>query len=151
MSVTWQFRLVKEDGTSGFVTRAGNNPPFEGTPEEALGFADQVRNFYEQRTSVRRIEAWSVESIPRVSSDYELFTIARHENGRDWRLCPGRLTHPGWFTSLMDAVDYAAFRGRGHISQIRVTGSTGDNKLILCPQLGMDPFANVGPRAGILA
>jgi hypothetical protein len=138
MNAAWRFRLIRNDGSSSFVRRA---VPFLGSIESALEFAERVRCHFGDVAS--RVEAWSEGQVDEVSSlGRVLFLIRRHENGRDWRLLEGRLTHPGWFQALLHAVDYAAFRGRGYEVEIRVNdGST--ERSIFCGSV--EPVRMIGP------
>jgi hypothetical protein len=139
MGATWRFRLVRNDGSSGFVRRQNQ---FEGTTDEALSFADRIYNHF--AGAARRVEAWSVDQVEQERSGRVLFVIERHENKRDWRLLESPLTHPGWFLASHHAVDYAAFRGRGYELEIRI--SDGSTETVVLAGKAADPFARSGPN-----
>src|SRR5437868_6897291 len=99
MGSEWRFRMV-ECGRSTYIRRSG---PFTGSTIEALAFAERIREHF-AASDPNRVEAWSLGLIEPEDSDRLIFNIERHENGRDWRLLEGRLTHPGWFKTLLHAV-----------------------------------------------
>lgn len=138
MGITWRFRLVRDNDTSSFIRRA---EAFNGTVNEALQFANRVFEHFGDVAC--RVEAWSVGPIDSEDASRVVFNIARHENGRDWRLLAGRLTHPAWYRSLIHAVDYAAFRGRGYSFEIRVGGAGNIDTLIVPARI--EPNAQIVP------
>ena len=55
------------------------------------------------------------------------------------------LHHGAWHRRLEDAIDYAAFRLRGHISEIQIFNGRNElEALVLIDQTGGEPAAN-GP------
>jgi hypothetical protein len=58
MGATWRFRLVRDDGSSGFVRRADS---FIGNVDDALKFSNRV--FEHFNNVARRVEAWTVDPI----------------------------------------------------------------------------------------
>jgi hypothetical protein len=139
MGATWRFRLVRDDGSSGFVRRADS---FIGNVDDALKFSNRV--FEHFNNVARRVEAWTVDPIDSSEpTDRKLFRSNRHENKRDWRLLESQLTHPGWFLTLNHAVDYAAFRGRGYGVEIRV--KDGAAQTVVISGKVDSPFANIAP------
>jgi hypothetical protein len=116
---TWRFRLIRDDHASSFIRRPDSAGPFVGEVDEAIRFANRVQEYFSHEA--KRVEAWSIGPVEEPEpGDRERFLIERHENGRDWRLLESRLTHPAWYLTLAHAIDYAAFRGRGHRLQISV-------------------------------
>jgi len=114
MVATWRFQVLRFDSTDSFIRRPVG--PFVGGIEEALAFANRVQDHFGDH--VRRVEAWSLGQVEEPEpGDRIRFEIVRHENGRDWRLLESRLTHPAWYRKLPYAINYAAFRGRGHALQ----------------------------------
>src|SRR5262245_12070757 len=113
MQQIWRFRLVRFDHTSYFIRRSIG--PVVGGIGVALDFANQVQVYFGDEA--RRVEAWT-DGFTLDPAGRLVFHIVRHENKRDWRLLENRLTHPLWCHKLNHALDYAAFRGRGHSLQI---------------------------------
>jgi hypothetical protein len=140
----WKFKVVLDDLNGFFIRRKDGTDHLEGTSEEALAFAHQVREFYSGKP-VARVEAHSNGSVQAdCLSAHKNFTIRRHLNGRDWWVNETDLTHPGWFRNLEHAVSHLAFRGRGYVCQIQVL-KPSETEVILIDQKGDDSFAGKGP------
>jgi hypothetical protein len=132
-------RLVRDDGSSGFVRRAET---FAGSVNDALQFSGRILEHFSK--VARRVEAWSNGPLdPPEQTDRKAFFIQRHENKRDWRLLESQLTNPGWFVDLHHAVDYAAFRGRGYSFEIRV--KDGPAETLIVSGRVPDPFIRIAP------
>ena len=81
----------------------------------------------------------------------EVAKLRPHQNGRDWTADSTGIHHGAWHHSLDDAIDYAAFRLRGYISEIQIfNGGDELETLVLIDQTGAEPSAN-GPVLSVSA
>ena len=135
-TITWRFRLVRDDWSSAFVRRA-HGQPFEGDAEGALAFAEKVRQY----KAARRVEAWTEALIELPPAIQVQFRVERHKNGRDWEVLESRLAHGLWTRTLFDAIDHLALRAVGLRYAIRVAGKT-----TILADAGPVPFAGFAPR-----
>jgi hypothetical protein len=149
MKATWRFRAVRHDLTGFFIRRMGRIGELFGTDEEALEFSIRVGIYFRDRC-LRRVEARSIGqldlSVPDAGCRRKLAILRPHENGRDWITDPTPLNHPALHKSLEDAINYAAFRLRGYVSEIQIFDGKSELKaLVLIDQTGAEPAAN-GPN-----
>jgi hypothetical protein len=147
MKATWKFRAMRQDLTAFFVRRTDGTDELFGTDEEVLEFSVRARHYFHAKC-LQRVEARSTGlidfSVPN-NKPRELARLRPHENGRDWRAEPSRLHHGAWHKTLEDAICYAAFRLRGHLSEIQILNRRNEVQgVVLIDQTGSEPSAN-GP------
>jgi len=115
-----------------------------GQRDRALEFAARVREYYAER-EVKRVELRSAGVVPDLAaldSDRLIFTTRPHPNGRDWLVDESRLSHKCWVQKLEHAIGHCAFRGRGHLCEIRVMARTGSvDAVVLTDTRGDNQFA----------
>jgi hypothetical protein len=146
MKATWRFRAVRHDLTGFSIRRMGGSGELLGTDEEALAFSLRVRAYFCSQC-LRRVEARSIGqldlSVPDAGCRRKLARLRPHENGMDWITDPLPLHHPAWHRSLEDAINYAAFRLRGYVSEIRIFDRRNElQTLVLIDQTGSEAAAN---------
>jgi hypothetical protein len=148
LKATWRFRVVREDLTGIFIRRADGSRILHGTDAETLEFSRRVKQHFSQM-ALRMLQAPSIGAIdvkvPDSGCAREVAKLRPHRNCRNWTADRTGLHHGARHLSLEDAINYAAFRLRGHISEIRIFDRHNQlQAVILIDLTGAEPSAN-GP------
>jgi hypothetical protein len=143
--------VVREDLTGIFIRRADGSRILHGTDAEALEFSRRVKKHFSQM-ALRMVQARSIGpidfAVPDNGCAREVAKLRQHRNGRDWTADQMGLHHGAWHLSLEDAINYAAFRLRGHVSEIQILDRRNElQAVILIDLTGAEPAAN-GPTLG---
>ena|SRR5436190_19813687 len=145
MRATWTFRAVRHGCTSRETRRTIRQGERErilrGTERDALEFARRACGYLRPK-GVDAVEAWSagpLDGEPEELPGLVRFSLTPHRNGRDWITEPNQLHHGGWWTDLLQAVDYALFRGSGKLCAVEIKNANSlIQTIVLVDRTGHD-------------
>jgi hypothetical protein len=130
MRAIWRFKAVRNNLTGFCIRRSRGSSELSGTSDEALDFAARVLEYYKDR-GVLRVEARSIGPVQiteaRPGKEHKIFRLRPRRNGRGWQADDTQLAHPCYHLELEEAINYAAFRGRGGFIEVQIFNS--ENKL----------------------
>lgn len=125
MNARWKFRAVDHRFQRRRLRLEGLPIEIRGSAEEALHVARRIAQSDLDANHIKRVEVEAVKPGPVEPSDRLVCMIRQRSDGRGWMTERNELLHPAWHLTILDALDYAAFRTRGRVAEFHVLSAHG--------------------------